>query len=126
MVILIFIQVPLHGDVDSFEHLRKRKHGSMGWCRLCKIDCETVEGLEVHSQTKDHQNMAMEIVLNIKKENAKKHKLSLFELSFYVFDTFFGPRQQINCSFLCCRTSEEKDDTNKPRKASFENRGGRR
>lgn len=90
--------VPLHGDGDSFEHLRKRKHGSMGWCRLCKIDCETVEGLEVHSQTKDHQNMAMEIVLNIKKENAKKHKL----------------------------ISEETDDTNKSRKASFENRGGRR
>ncbi|XP_020577808.1 mucin-5AC-like [Phalaenopsis equestris] len=90
--------VSLHGDVDSFEHLRKRKHGSMGWCRLCKIDCETVEGLEVHSQTKDHQNMAMEIVLNIKKENAKKHKL----------------------------TSEETDDKNKSRKASFENRGGRR
>lgn len=90
--------VSLHGDMDSFEHLRKRKHGSMGWCRLCKIDCETVESLEVHSQTKDHQNMAMEIVLNIKKENAKKNKLA----------------------------SEEAEDTNKSRKASFENRGGRR
>lgn len=90
--------VSLHGDVDSFEHLRERKNVSSGWCRLCKIDCETVEGLELHSQTKDHQNMAMEIVLSIKKENAKKHKL----------------------------ISEELEDTNKPRKGSFENRGGRR
>ncbi|KAK8950282.1 hypothetical protein KSP40_PGU018937 [Platanthera guangdongensis] len=67
----------LHGDVESLEHLRKRNVSS-GWCRICKIDCETVEGLEVHSQTKDHQNMAMEIVLGIKKENAKKQKLSVF------------------------------------------------
>lgn len=89
--------VSLHGDVDSFEHLRKRKNVSCGWCRLCKIDCESVEGLEVHSQTKDHQNMAMEIVLGIKKENAKKQKL----------------------------TYEESDETNKPRKLNFENRGGR-
>ncbi|KAK1298357.1 hypothetical protein QJS10_CPB14g00781 [Acorus calamus] len=64
------------GDVDSFEHTRKRKPGSTGWCRICKIDCSTVEGLEMHSQTREHQKKAMDIVLSIKKDNAKKQKLS--------------------------------------------------
>ena len=47
-------------------------------CLICKIDCETVEGLEVHSQGREHQKMAMDMVLSIKKENAKKHRSSIF------------------------------------------------
>ncbi|XP_039025819.1 uncharacterized protein LOC120159253 [Hibiscus syriacus] len=61
------------GDMDSFENLIKRKPASMGWCRICKVDCETVEGLDMHSQTREHQKMAMDMVVIIK-QNAKKLK----------------------------------------------------
>lgn len=64
------------GEIESLDNSRKRKHGSTGWCRICKVDCETVEGLEMHSQTREHQKMAMDMVLNIKKDNAKKQKVS--------------------------------------------------
>ncbi|PPR91932.1 hypothetical protein GOBAR_AA28757 [Gossypium barbadense] len=61
------------GGMDSFEILRKRKPLSMGWCRICKVDCETVEGLDLHSQTGEHQKTAMDMVAIIK-QNAKKQK----------------------------------------------------
>ncbi|KAK9279891.1 hypothetical protein L1049_013574 [Liquidambar formosana] len=64
------------GDRESFDNPRKRKTASMGWCRICKFDCETVEGLDLHSQTREHQKMAMDMVLNIKQQNAKKQKLA--------------------------------------------------
>lgn len=67
---------PYIGDMGSFDISRKRKQATMGWCRICKIDCETVEGLDLHSQTKEHQKMAMDMVLSIKKQNSKKHKAS--------------------------------------------------
>ncbi|KAJ8629148.1 hypothetical protein MRB53_022471 [Persea americana] len=89
------------GDMESFDHSRKRKPGSTGWCRICKIDCESVEGLELHSQTREHQKMAMEMVLSIKQDNAKKQTLS----------------------------SEEhvsREDANKKRKTNFETRGTRK
>ncbi|XP_023519517.1 AT-rich interactive domain-containing protein 1A-like isoform X2 [Cucurbita pepo subsp. pepo] len=63
------------GDVESFDNSRKRKPTSTGWCRICKVDCETVEGLELHSQTREHQKMAMDMVQSIK-QNAKKHKIT--------------------------------------------------
>ncbi|CAN6696071.1 unnamed protein product [Malus baccata var. baccata] len=63
------------GDLESFDHSRKRKPASMGWCRICKVDCETVEGLDLHSQTREHQKMAMDMVRTIK-QNAKKQKLT--------------------------------------------------
>ncbi|KAJ6825337.1 trithorax group protein osa-like [Iris pallida] len=71
-----FNSVSREGDVDSFEQSTKRKPGSMGWCRICKIDCMTVEGLDLHSQTREHQNMTMDLVMSIKQDNAKKHKLN--------------------------------------------------
>ncbi|XP_014493814.1 mediator of RNA polymerase II transcription subunit 12-like isoform X2 [Vigna radiata var. radiata] len=64
----------LTGDIRSFDNLRRRKTSSMGWCRICKVDCETVEGLDLHSQTKEHQKMAMDMVKTIK-QNAKKQKI---------------------------------------------------
>ncbi|XP_058729475.1 uncharacterized protein LOC131601626 [Vicia villosa] len=64
----------LTGDTRPFDNPRRRKAISTGWCRICKIDCETVEGLELHSQTREHQKMAMDVVKAIK-QNAKKHKL---------------------------------------------------
>lgn len=63
------------GDMDSIDNSRKRKPPSMGWCRICKVDCETVDGLDLHSQTREHQKMAMDMVVSIK-QNAKKHKLT--------------------------------------------------
>ncbi|XP_026454830.1 trithorax group protein osa-like [Papaver somniferum] len=89
-----------HPEEESFDQSRKRKQGSMGWCRICKVDCQTVEGLEAHSQTRDHQKMAMDMVLNIKKNSAKKQKLSSDD----------------NISH---------EDTNKSRKGNFDNRGNR-
>lgn len=64
------------GDMESFDNSRKRKPLSMSWCRICNIDCETVDGLDMHSQTREHQQMAMDIVLSIKQQNAKKQKLT--------------------------------------------------
>ncbi|KAK7263882.1 hypothetical protein RJT34_31481 [Clitoria ternatea] len=64
----------LTGDVRSFDNLRRRNASSMGWCRICKVDCETVEGLDLHSQTREHQKIAMDMVKMIK-QNAKKQKL---------------------------------------------------
>lgn len=60
------------GGLDSFEQSRKRKPISNGWCRICEIDCETIEGLEMHSQTREHQNMAMDMVKHIKLQNKKQ------------------------------------------------------
>ncbi|KAI4383875.1 hypothetical protein MLD38_009669 [Melastoma candidum] len=67
------------GDSKSFDNSRKRQAGSMGWCRICKVDCETVEGLEMHSQTREHQKAAIDIVRSIKQQNAKKLKLSTIQ-----------------------------------------------
>ncbi|XP_075503846.1 uncharacterized protein LOC142541132 [Primulina tabacum] len=64
------------GEVDSFDWSRKRKPISMGWCRICMFDCETVEGLEMHSQTGEHQKMAMDMVKTIKQRNKKKQRTS--------------------------------------------------
>ncbi|KAI3806449.1 hypothetical protein L1987_22354 [Smallanthus sonchifolius] len=64
------------GESDSFDPLRKRQTFSMGWCRICKVDCETVEGLDMHGQTREHQRMSMDMVISIKKKNAKRQKTS--------------------------------------------------
>ncbi|XP_038981024.1 trithorax group protein osa-like isoform X2 [Phoenix dactylifera] len=90
---------PTSGDMDAFEFPRKRMPGSMGWCRICRIDCETVEGLDMHSQTREHQKMAMDMILCIKQEIAKKQRIS-----------------EVNMPL---------EDSNKSRKASFENHGNR-
>ncbi|KAL2541119.1 putative chromatin modification-related protein eaf-1 [Abeliophyllum distichum] len=64
------------GDADSFDKSRKRKSMSMGWCRICRVDCETVEGLDMHSQTREHQKMTMDMVISIKQQSRKKQKTS--------------------------------------------------
>lgn len=66
--------VSFQGDADSFDKSRKRKPLSMGWCRICRIDCETVEGLDAHSQTREHQKMAMDLVISIKQQSKRKQK----------------------------------------------------
>ncbi|KAJ6823651.1 trithorax group protein osa-like [Iris pallida] len=95
-----FNSISREGEVDSFEQSRKRKPGSMGWCRICKIDCMTVEGLDLHSQTREHQNMTMDLVLSIKQDNAKKQKLN-------------------------SEKARSFEDENRSRKGNFENRGKR-
>lgn len=60
--------------VDPFDQSRKRKPVSNGWCRICEFDCETVERLEMHSQTREHQNRAMDMVKRIKLQNKKKQR----------------------------------------------------
>lgn len=90
----------LKGDRESLDRSRKRKPGSMGWCRICKIDCETVEGLELHSQTGEHQKKAMEMVLSIRQDNAKKQKVSSDD-------------------------HISREEANKPRKAGHESRGNK-
>ncbi|XP_010520233.1 PREDICTED: uncharacterized protein LOC104799410 [Tarenaya hassleriana] len=67
--------IPFKGVVEPFENSRKRKLGTAAWCRICKVDCETIEGLDFHSQTKEHQKKSMDMVLIIK-QNAKKCKLA--------------------------------------------------
>lgn len=63
---------PFRGVVEPFDKSRKRKPVSMGWCRICKVDCETGEGLDVHSQSREHQKMTMDLVISIKQQNKKK------------------------------------------------------
>lgn len=67
-------QGSIKADTETFYQSRKRRPGRMGWCRICIIDCETVEGLDLHSQTREHQKMAMQMVLSIRQDNAKKYK----------------------------------------------------
>ena len=50
----------------------------MGWCRICNVDCESVQGLEMHGQTREHQWMAMNMVNNIKHTSARIAMLVLF------------------------------------------------
>ncbi|XP_020243704.1 trithorax group protein osa-like [Asparagus officinalis] len=94
-----FSSASREGNIDSFEQSRKRKAGGMVRCLICKIDCETVEGLEAHSQGREHQKKAMDMVLSIKKENAKKHRASANAAPF--------------------------EDANKPRKSGFDKRAKR-
>ncbi|KAL8103121.1 uncharacterized protein LOC141678690 [Apium graveolens] len=62
------------GNLDSFDRLRKRMPTSMGWCRICKVDCGSVDGLDLHSQTTEHQRRTMDMVISIKQQSAKRQK----------------------------------------------------
>jgi hypothetical protein len=67
-------QGQMPNDIEPMDLRRKRKPGSTGWCRICQIDYYIVEGLEKHSQTREHQKTTMDMVLSIKQDNAKKKK----------------------------------------------------
>ncbi|XP_047330502.1 uncharacterized protein LOC124934077 [Impatiens glandulifera] len=56
-------------SLDSIE--RRRPPGI--YCRICDVVCESLEALEMHAQTKDHQKMSLNVVANIKR-NARKRK----------------------------------------------------
>ncbi|GJT55567.1 trithorax group protein OSA [Tanacetum coccineum] len=61
---------------ESSDILRKTK--SMSWCRICKVDCGSVEGLGKHCQTCEHQRITMDMVRKIKQKSAQIAKLVLF------------------------------------------------
>ncbi|GAB2286277.1 hypothetical protein Dimus_020694 [Dionaea muscipula] len=65
----------LRGEMDPFDNPKKRKSRSV-MCRICKVDCQNVEGLDVHSQSREHQEKAIAMVLSIKQQNSKKQKTS--------------------------------------------------
>nr|GEV94121.1 hypothetical protein [Tanacetum cinerariifolium] len=44
---------------------------SMSWCRICKVDCGSVEGLGKHCQTCEHQRITMDMVRKIKQKSAQ-------------------------------------------------------
>ncbi|KAH7431539.1 hypothetical protein KP509_08G054400 [Ceratopteris richardii] len=72
-----FKPAPFTEDLDSSDFGRKRKQaGSSGWCRICHIDCYTVQGLEEHSKSEDHQKKTLDLVMSIKQDSAKKLKQS--------------------------------------------------
>lgn len=73
---------PSAGGLDPFGNSNKRMLSNNGWCRICKIDCEGVEGLELHSQTREHQEMAMDLVRSIKMRTSKRQKVSNDRSSF--------------------------------------------
>ncbi|XP_047333177.1 uncharacterized protein LOC124936703 isoform X2 [Impatiens glandulifera] len=56
-------------SLDSIE--RRRPPGI--YCRICDVVCESLEALDMHAHTKDHQKMSLNVVANIKR-NAKKRK----------------------------------------------------
>ncbi|XP_057548373.1 uncharacterized protein LOC130826797 isoform X2 [Amaranthus tricolor] len=85
---------------EPFDNPRKWMAGSI-MCRICKVECGTVEGLDLHSQSREHQRKARDIVLNIKQQNKKQKMLK-------------DP------------ASIQGRDGGRPKKAGFQGRGNKR
>jgi len=49
---------------------------NVGWCRICMFNCGSAENLDLHVQTMEHQQCAMDIVLKMKQDVAKRQKLN--------------------------------------------------
>lgn len=52
------------------------RNGNSGWCRICMFNCGSAENLDMHVQTREHQQCAMDIVLKMKQDVAKRQKLN--------------------------------------------------
>lgn len=52
------------------------RNGDVGWCRICMFNCGSLENLDMHVQTREHQQSAMDIVLKMKQDIAMRHKLN--------------------------------------------------
>ncbi|TKW22413.1 hypothetical protein SEVIR_4G227000v4 [Setaria viridis] len=48
------------------------RNGNVGWCRICMFNCGSAENLDLHVQTREHQQCAMDIVLKMKQDVAKR------------------------------------------------------
>lgn len=59
------------GGMDSDDSNKRKSFGS-AWCRICEVDCNSIEGLQLHSQSNEHHNMAMD---KVKAFNPKDEKL---------------------------------------------------
>ncbi|GMH03732.1 hypothetical protein Nepgr_005571 [Nepenthes gracilis] len=67
----IAIHVLLEGTF--LDHDAESSEFFNGFCLVfLEVDCETMEGLDLHSQTREHQKKAMDMVLRIKQQNSKK------------------------------------------------------
>uniref|UniRef100_A0A0D9XX14 RING-type domain-containing protein n=1 Tax=Leersia perrieri TaxID=77586 RepID=A0A0D9XX14_9ORYZ len=64
------IDYPYHFGLGG--HLRNEE---FSWCRICNISCGTVENLNIHVETREHQHHAMDIVLKMKQDDAKRRKM---------------------------------------------------
>ena len=69
-------------EMESFDNPRMWKVGSI-MCRICKVDCGTVDGLELHSQSREHQRKARDMVLSIKQQNKKKQRYVTVDLCLF-------------------------------------------
>ncbi|XP_062226220.1 chromatin modification-related protein eaf-1-like [Phragmites australis] len=52
------------------------RNGDVGWCRICMFNCGSAENLNLHVQAREHQQYAMDIVLKMKQDVAKRQKLN--------------------------------------------------
>ncbi|CAM0950053.1 unnamed protein product [Alopecurus aequalis] len=50
-------------------------NGDVGWCRICMFNCGSAEDLGLHVHTREHQQHAMDIVLKMKHDVAKRQKM---------------------------------------------------
>ncbi|KAL5206110.1 hypothetical protein ABZP36_034319 [Zizania latifolia] len=50
--------------------------GDVSWCRICNVGCGTVENLDLHVQTREHQQHAIDIILKMKQAVAKRRKMN--------------------------------------------------
>ncbi|XP_063939222.1 uncharacterized protein LOC108197876 isoform X1 [Daucus carota subsp. sativus] len=62
------------GNVESSDSFRHRMPKSTVRCRICKVNCDGLEGLDLHSRTAEHLQRTMDMVTSIKL-HAKRQKI---------------------------------------------------
>ncbi|KAK3165977.1 hypothetical protein QOZ80_1AG0040040 [Eleusine coracana subsp. coracana] len=69
----------LHGFAKEPGHFGlggPMRNTGAGWCRICMFNCGSVENLDLHVQTREHQQFAMDLILKMKQDVAKRQKLN--------------------------------------------------
>ena len=61
------------GNVESIDSFRLRMSNSTVRCQICKVNCDGLEGLDLHSRTAEHLQRTMDMVTSIKL-HAKRQK----------------------------------------------------
>ncbi|KAL9228692.1 hypothetical protein vseg_004245 [Gypsophila vaccaria] len=69
-----------HPEMDPFDNPRMQKPESI-MCRICNVECRSVEGLDLHSQSREHQRIARDMALSFKHQSKKKQKMLNNEVS---------------------------------------------
>ncbi|XP_063938631.1 uncharacterized protein LOC135148237 isoform X2 [Daucus carota subsp. sativus] len=62
------------GNVESIDSFRLRMSNSTVRCQICKVNCDGLEGLDLHSRTAEHLQRTMDMVTSIKL-HAKRQKI---------------------------------------------------